>query len=391
MKKLIFIIFVFGLAFFIFDFAFAQESQVGPVRNVISNGVEINFFYSSTCPHCAKEERFLDGLQEKYPAIKINKFVISNKDNVELLKKFYKDYDVFPEYYGMVPITFTNARYFVGFNEEIGRSIDGCILECKKDNISKGDVTIIDLEGNISIPIIGKINIKKYSLPVLAVLLGFLDGFNVCSLGALVLILGFVLALKSRQKVLIFGGLFIFTTTFVYGFLIVIWYKIFSFLVPYMRIMEILIGLLGIGGGIYFLREFIKVRKQGPVCELSSGKQIMSKFSSKFQNSLQKSGNIFLLLGMVLLFAAIITIVEFPCSAVVPVAFAGVLAQSGSSAFSYLFYIAVFLVFYMLDEIIVFLISFFTMKIWFASNRVMIWFLLAEAIILFGLGLYYLL
>jgi len=207
----------------------------------------------------------------------------------------------------------------------------------------------------------------------------------------LVLILGFVLALKSRQKVLIFGGLFIFTTTFVYGFLIVIWYKIFSFLVPYMRIMEILIGLLGIGGGIYFLREFIKVRKQGPVCELSSGKQIMSKFSSKFQNSLQKSGNIFLLLGMVLLFAAIITIVEFPCSAVVPVAFAGVLAQSGSSAFSYLFYIAVFLVFYMLDEIIVFLISFFTMKIWFASNRVMIWFLLAEAIILFGLGLYYLL
>ena len=380
MKKLIFIIFVFGLVFFIFDFAFAQESQT-----------EINFFYSSTCPHCAKEERFLDELQEKYSDIKINRFVISDKDNVELLKKFYKDYNVLPEYYGMVPVTFTNERYFVGFNEEIGKSIDDCILECKKDNISKGDVTIIDLEGNINLPIIGKINIKKYSLPVLAVLLGFLDGFNVCSLGALVLILGLVLALKSRQKVLIFGGLFIFTTALVYGFLIVIWYKIFSFLVPYMRIMEILIGLLGIGGGIYFLREFIKAKRQGPTCELSSGKQIISKFSSKFQNSLQKSGNIFLLLGMVLLFAAIITIVEFPCSAVVPVAFAGVLAQSGLSAFSYLFYIAIFLVFYMLDEIIVFLISFFTMKIWLTSNRVMIWFLLAEAIILFSLGLYYLL
>ena len=380
MKKLIFIIFVFGSVFFIFDFAFARESPV-----------EINFFYSSTCPHCAKEERFLDELQEKYSDIKINRFVISDKDNVELLKKFYKDYNVLPEYYGMVPVTFTNERYFVGFNEEIGKSIDDCILECKKDNISKGDVTIIDLEGNISFPIIGKINIKKYSLPALAVLLGFLDGFNVCSLGALVLILGLVLALKSRQKVLIFGGLFILTTALVYGFLIVIWYKIFSFLVPYMRIMEILIGLLGIGGGIYFFREFVKFKRQGPICELSSGKQIMSKFSSKFQNSLQKSGNIFLLLGMVLLFSAIITIVEFPCSAVVPVAFAGVLAQSGLSAFSYLFYIAIFLVFYMLDEIIVFLISFFTMKIWLASNKIMIWFLLAEAIILFGLGFYYLL
>ncbi|MBU2635334.1 hypothetical protein KJ841_02575 [Patescibacteria group bacterium] len=377
MKKFVFAIFLFIFLFNAFDFALAQENQI-----------EIDFFYSSTCSYCAKEERFLDRLQDKYPEVKINRYVVSNKDNIELLKEFYKEHEVPVENYGMVPITFTNERYFVGFNEEIEESIEGCILECKAGKTSE-DVSIIDLEGNINLPIIGKVNIKKYSLPVLAVILGVLDGFNVCSLGALVLILGLVLALGSRKKTLLFGGLFILTTSIVYGFLIVIWYQIFSFLIPYMRIMEILIGLLGIGGGIYFLRQFIRFKKYGPTCDIDAGKGIISRFSSRFQQSFKESGNIILLLGSVFLFAGIITIIEFPCSAVVPVAFAGVLAQAGLSTFSYLLYIAFFLVFYMLDEIIVFLIAFFTMKIWLASSKAITWITLLEAIILFVLGIYY--
>lgn len=393
MKKLIFVIFVFGFLFGVFDFvlvlpSFAKQNLGGLAQE---SKIELNFFYSSTCPHCAKEERFLDKLQEKYPEIKINRFLISNKDNVELLKEFYKQYEVPVEYYGIVPITFTDEKYFLGFNEEIGENIESCILECKKDKEPlKGKFTLVDLEGRINVPFIGKIDIKKYSLPVLAIILGTLDGFNVCSLGALVLILGMVLALKSRRKVLIFGGIFIITTAVVYGFLIVIWYQIFSFLVPYMKIMELLIGLLGVGGGIYFLREFIKFRKQGPTCEVGGGKQMISRFFSRFQKSLRESRNIFLLLGLVLLFAGIITIVEFPCSAALPVVFAGVLAQSGLSTFSYLLYIVFYLFFYMLDEIIVFLIAFFTMTIWLASSKAMTWITLAEAGILFLLGFYYL-
>ena len=362
-----------------FDFVLAQYT-----------GVEIDFFYSTTCPHCAQEERFLDELQEKYPEIEINRFSVSNRNNVELLKEFYKEYEVPVKYYGMVPITFTNERYFLGFNEEIGESIEDCILECKKDKISEESVTVIDLEGDINLPVIGKINLKKYSLPALAVILGVLDGFNICSLGALILILGLVLAIKSRKKTLLFGGLFILTTTVVYGVLIVIWYQVFSFLIPYIRIMEILIGLLAVGGGIYFLRQFIRFKKYGPMCEVGLGKGIMSKFSLKFQESFKKSGNILLLLGSVLLFAGIITVVEFPCSAVVPVIFAGVLAQSGLSTFQYLLYIAIFLVFYMLDEIIVFSIAFFTMKVWLASSKAITWITLLEAIILLALGTYYL-
>lgn len=396
MKKIVFAIFVLGLLFAIFN----------PVSARLADGqakeIEVDFFYSPACSHCAQQWKFLKELKEKYPEIKIKRLSIYQKDNVELLKEVYKEYNIPSEYYGMVPLTLIDTKYFVGFNKEIGENIENCILElmgesclaeceCEKHREpSEGEFTLVSLEGKIKLPLIGEINIKKYSLPVLAVILGGLDGFNVCSLGALVLILGLVLAPKSRKKVLVFGGIFILTTAIVYGLLIVLWYQIFSLLVPYLRLMQILIGLLGIGGGTYFLREFIKFKKQGPTCEIGTGKQMISRFSSKFQKQLQESRNILLLLGIVLLFAAVITIVEFPCSAAVPVVFAGILSQAHLAGFFYLLYISLFLLFYMLDEIIVFLLAFLTMKVWLASGRTLTWITLAEAVILFGLGFYYL-
>ena len=372
MKKFALVVLILGLMLATADFVLAQEEQV-----------EIKFFYSETCHACKSMGDFLDELEKEYSGVKINRFVISK--NIELLKEFYQEYEVPLSDYGVVPVVFVEDRYFIGYSKSITKNIEDYVLALTEnafpERINKGKITL---------PIIGEINIEKYSLPVLAILLGVLDGFNVCSLGALILILGLVLALRSRKKTLIFGGLFILTTAIVYGLLIVVWYKIFSFFVSYLRIMEILIGVLGIGGGIYFLREFIRFRKYGPTCEVGTGKGIIARFSSKFQQSFNKPGSILLLLASVLLFAGVITIVEFPCSAAVPVIFAGVLAQSQLPTFYYLLYIALFLLFYMLDEIIVFLVAFFTMRIWLASGKAVIWITLTEAIILFLLGFYYL-
>ncbi|MDP2909528.1 MAG: hypothetical protein Q8N69_00400 [bacterium] len=356
-----------------------------------AEGATIDFFFSPTCPHCAAEEKFLDEIQNEYPDLKINRYSVNETENLNKLRDFYQEYGVPQRYYGMVPATFTDNKYFIGFNEKIGEDIKKCLDEiCYNGGISESNSTAIDMEGNITLPIVGKINIGDYSLPALAVILGTLDGFNVCSLGALVLILGLVLAFKSRKRILIFGGLFIFTTAVIYGLLIFLWYKIFTLFVPYMRLMQFAIGLLGIMGGVYFFKAFLRFKKYGPTCEITNGKGLIDKLSSRIQKTFKDSGSIMIILASVFLFAAAITIIEFPCSAVVPVAFAGVLAQAGLSSFQYLMYIALFVLFYMLDEIIVFLMAFFTMKVWLASSKIVTWFALVEAIVLFGLGFYYL-
>ena len=372
MKNWFFAILVLCSGLANFNFIFAKEK------------IEIYFFYSLTCPHCAREKVFLEKLKEKYPEIDIKKFAISERKNVKLLKEFYENYKVPSQIQGYVPITFVGEKYFWGFNEKIGQDIESYILKLIEKTPPEEQPPKEEL---IEIPIFGKIDPKKFSLPILAVILGFFDGFNVCSLGALVLILAIVLALKSRNKILISGGTFILTTGIVYGILIILWYKLFLALSLYLRKMEILIGILAILGAIYFLREFFKFKKRGPVCEFGG---ISQKLSQKFQKVFEKRAGILTLVTAVFLFAFIITIVEFPCSAVLPVIFASILSKAQVSIFLSLLYIGIFLFFYLLDEIIVFLIAVFTMKLWIASPKFVTFLNLVCSIMLFFLGIYYL-
>lgn len=369
MKKWVFsfLISIFLLANF--NPLFAQEK------------VEVNFFTSPTCPHCAKAKVFLENLVKKHPQIEIREFSFS--ENVELLKEFYQNHKVPPETQGYVPITFINEDYFLGFDEKISQDIENHILGLAEEK----PITKSTEEREISLPILGQINLSNFSLPALAVILGFFDGFNVCSLGALILILGLVLAFRSKRKILIFGGIFILTTALVYGALIFLWHQLFSSLSLYLRKMEIIIGILALAGGGYFLKEFIKIRKRGLTCSFAG---ISQKMSQKIQKILKKRVHIFASILATFLFASVITLVEFPCSAVLPVLFAGILTKANLSLSVSLAYIILFLLFYTLDEIIVFLVSFFTLKIWIVSPKFITFLNLAAALLLFLLGFYYL-
>lgn len=382
---LISLIFILGV-FFLTTPVFAQEDEC--CQSNENGELEINFFYSETCSHCAAEHKFLDNIEEKYPEVKVIRHPVSETHCRETLIDFCRKYDL-EKYIGLVPITFVGEEFFLGFDnaegigKEIEESIQRQLKEQKPDPNDKKD-------DKISLPIIGEVDLTKYSLPAQAAILGFFDGFNICSLGALILILGLVLILRSRSKILIFGGIFILTTAIVYGLLIVLWYQIFYHVAPVLPIMNILVGILGIGGGIYFFKQFLKYKKYGPACDIDTGKGIVGKFSKKLQTSFKESGGLWGILISVFIFAVVITVVEFPCSAVIPVFFASALASAQLPSLTYLLYIIIFIFFYMLDEIIIFLIAVFTMTIKIASSKVMIWITLVEAIVLFGLGLFYL-
>lgn len=380
MKKYIFFIVILILGLIAFNPVLGQE-------NSEKIQLEINFFYGETCPHCAAEKKFLDKIEEKYPEIKINRYLTTDSEARKILVDLARKHNA-EMYVGLVPLTFVGEDFIAGFDNSNG--IGNKIEQSIQRQLEEQKVEPEENKNKVKLPIIGEINLEQYSLPIQAVVLGFFDGFNVCSLGALILILGLVLILRSRIKILLFGGIFILTTAIVYGLLIVVWYQVFYFLAPVLKVMNIFVGVLGILGGIYFIKQFIKYKKYGPTCDLDTGKGVVGKFSKKLQNSFKESGGIWAIVLSILVFAIVITIVEFPCSAVIPVFFASALAQAQLSVLTYLLYIAIFIFFYMLDEIVIFLIAFFTMTIKLSSSRAMIWITLIEAMVLFALGFYYL-
>jgi len=350
--------------------------------------LEVNFFYSETCPHCKAEQVFLDKIAPNYSDVRINRYLNTDNDHRQLLIDSLKKHNA-EKYLGLVPLTFIGEDFIPGFDNEnrIGKQIEDSIKRQISSSVPS-DGTSTD-KSKINLPIIGEVDLSKYSLLMQAIILGFFDGFNVCSLGALILILGLVLILKSRGKIFLFGGLYILITALVYGLLIFLWYQLFYYLGPLIPMMNVFVGILGIAGAVYFFRQFLKSRKADLTCDTQTNK-IVAKHSEKIQKAFQESGKIWGLIIGVFIFAAVITIVEFPCSAVVPVLFSGIMAHAGISLVSYILHLIVYLFFYMLDEIVVFLVAVFTMNIKIASGKVMTWLSLIEAIILFGLGVYYL-
>jgi len=384
----IILIAIFLTVLAIFSYSLKQGNIV--VGDECSSEADMHFFFSETCSVCAKTSIFLNDLEEQYPNLNIAKCNIADKGNVETLFEFYAEYNVPRDDYGAVPIIFFPEKYFVGFGAAYAKDIENRVKALDESVDVLVEESTEQEENTIIIPIIGEVSAGQYSLPVMAIVLGFFDGFNVCSLGALVMILGLILVLKNRKRILLFGGAFIVTTALVYGLLIVLWYNLFVFLTPYLKAMEVLIGVLGVAGGIYFLKDFIKFKKQGPTCELKTGQSLMSKFSAKIQDSLENKTSIIAIVLSILLFTVVITVAEFPCSAAVPLFFAGTLASEGVSTWGSFSYIALFILFYMLDELVIFLIAVFTMTIKIASKKFIIWITLVEAVVLFVLGLYYL-
>jgi len=369
-KKIFFIgsIFFILLAFQIFkaDLALAQ------------NPPEIYFFYSTTCPHCKAEKEFLSELKQKYPEVEIKEYeVIYNTENQKILKDFYEKYEVPLSERRGVPVTFTPTKYFIGFSKEIGQEIENCLKECIGQGQSSGPQ-------KIKIPFLGEVEISKLSLPVLAVVFGALDGFNPCAMWILIFLIALLINTKSRARIWLVGGTFIFTSGLFYFLILAAWLNLF-FAIGYVNYTRIFIGLFAIGFGILQLREFIYY--QPGVCKVLGLKpKLQQRFTDKAEK-IVASPVTFAMLGGVILLAIGVNLIEFFCSAGLPAIFTRVLALNNLNVLSYYFYLLLYTIVFMLDDMIIFALAIITLRKIGFTEKYARWSTLIGGLLIFILGI----
>ena len=343
--------------------------------------VSIDFFYSATCPHCAKEKEFLKELEKKFPEIKINQYeVISSAENQKILKDFYDKYRVPVGEQGRIPATFTPTKYFVGFTEQIGQDIENCLKECLS-----GETTTPKM---IKIPFFGEVDISKMSLPVLTITIGALDGFNPCAMWILLFLIAFLINARSRKKMLLVGGTFIAVSGIVYFLILSAWLNLFL-AISYVNLTRILIGISALGFGIWQIKNFFTF-KPG-VCKVTDGKSsLQDRIKNGLKNHAEKlalSPLTFAMLGGVIILAFGINLVEFFCSAGLPAIYTRVLALSQLSPISYYLYLLLYAFIFMLDDLIVFSLAVITLsKIGF-SEKYNYWTTLIGGLLILILGI----
>ncbi len=349
------------------------------ITPIFAENVTIHFFEDRLCSTCALQKDFMSSIKDDYPNLEIKTYPISETSKLHQLANDYnvKDYKI------MAPTSFINGIFFQ-FND-FGEIEKASIIDAIEGNYIERSDNIIN------IPFINKeVDLDNLPLVLTTIVLSSIDGLNVCSIGALILILSIVLVFNSRRKILLYGGIFILTTALVYGIIVFTWGKAFELLLGQIEILRIIVGLSALIGGGYFFKQFIKFLRSGPACE-SSKSTLITKATKRIKNVFENENSGTLsTIGAIIIFASIIVIVELPCSIGIPIVFVGILTEANLSLYSFISYILIYLLFYMLIELVVFLTAVFTKKIWLSNSRAITWATLAGSLFLFYLAFYYL-
>ena len=384
--------------------------------------INIHLFYGNGCPHCAAEEEFLSDYLKDRTDVKLYKYEIwYDSHNQELLSKVQKEMGTTNK--NGVPFTVIGKKTIVGYadgvtDEQIKDAInyylnndyrdyageitgkvkktevkediikDESKSEDKKENkIEKADDTkdSNQTDENVTVPVLGKINAKKVSLPILAVVLGFVDGFNPCAMWILIFLITMLFNMKDRKKMWILGLTFILTSGIVYLMFMLAWLNLATF-ISKIAFIRLLIAVIALVVGLINVYKYIdSLKKKDEGCDVVDKKD-RKKIMEKIISITHEKKFIIALLGIMVL-AASVNIIELMCSIGIPLLFTQILAMNNLSTFSYMIYMFIYIFFFLIDDIVIFVISMVTLKVTGLSTKYTKYSHLVGGIIMLIIGL----
>ncbi len=344
----------------------------GAVQNT-DKQLKVYLFWANGCPHCEKEKEYLASIQQRYSNVKIELLeVTENKNNLDLLNKAS---DSLNANVTGVPFTVVGKSYLIGWYDDrmSGSQLDKMI----EDNLANGCEDFVgglfnpsgssctapvekksNIPDSIQVPFFGKINIKSMSLPLISLVIGGIDGFNPCAMWALIFLVSLLLGFGSKKRLVVLGGAFLLTEALIYYLFMTAWLNVFLF-IGFVFWIRLLIGSIALYMAYVNLRDFAS--KKDPTCLVESDEK-KKKFFDRLNGVVHGKNLGLAFLGIIAL-ALSINIVEMVCSLGLPAVYTQILAINNLSALSYNFYMAIYIIAYMADDIIIYFIAVFTMNI----------------------------
>lgn len=368
--------------------AYALSSPAKAYGMEATNHVNLYLFWGDGCPHCKHAKEVLE------PYIKQNDFVgyhdfeiyYSGENQVKMKAV---GWELGVDASG-VPFIIVGDVPYVGFSDSTGDDIKERLEYCSinscpdsvaeivgveqptipensveptvglaSDEYQKGSQAAdgTDSDTVIDLPLIGTIDYAQLSLPVLTVIIALLDGFNPCAMWALLFIITLLISMHDRRKMWLYGTTFIATSAAVYFVFMAAWLNLFMF-IGHIVWVRTAIGLLAIAAGAYYLYDWYQ-NKTG--CKVT-GNEDRKKIFTRLRDVV-KERNVWLGLGGVIVLAAAVNIVELACSAGLPVLYTGILTSAGLEVWQYYAYMLLYILFFMLDDLVVFVIAMTTLRV----------------------------
>lgn len=361
MKKLIQILFIFLLSF-----SFLSVNAQEPL--------ELFLFHLDTCTNCAEEIKWLEEEFENDSSILITMIEVSEAKNRELFEQAQKKLNV-PA--SGVPYLVVGDKAITGF---IKGTTDVEILKAI-DNYKQTGSSINPFDTTYHIPLIGKIDARSISLPLLAMVMGLVDGFNPCAMWVLVFLITMLINMKDRRRMWILGYSFILTSGVIYYLFMFAWLNV-AMILSSVQLLQIIIALVSLGFGLYQLRAYFNHKEAG--CEV-----IDDKRRKGLLNRIRKvnsNPSLFMSLIGIISLAVVVNLFELMCSLGLPVIFTQILSINPLSMLQRQFYLFLYILFFLFDDLLIFTLAMISLKIHPISNKYMKYSHLIGGLIMLILG-----
>jgi len=348
------------------------------IVGVNAKEVTVYLFYSDSCPHCREEKEFLSTIEDK---VNIEMYeVTKNQNNSDLLDLVKQSFNCTNNY---VPYTVIGEVGLTGYSDTIKSQILHFIDKYEKEDyidvVSKVKETggIVDLEekkeelkeeqySEITVPILGKVDTKKVSLPIISMIIGFVDGFNPCAMWILIFLISMLIGMNDRKRMITLGLIFLVTSALVYMGIMLSWLEILKKFINE-SYMQYIIGIVAIIAAIWNLYSYYKSRKKETGCEVVNNNS-RKKIINRIKKFTSEKSLILAIIGVIGL-AISVNFIEFACSAGWPVIFTNILEMNKLSGLENFIYILIYIIFFLIDDIIIFTIAMFTFNIKAISNK----------------------
>jgi len=347
------------------------------------NLVNIYLFYSDSCPHCASEKKLLNEILDDYDNVRVYKYEVSkNEDNLNLMLEVA---DLFDTEVSGVPFTVIADKFYKGFSHENSKRKFLGTIEFYSDNGYKDIVG--EYIGNMELPSYNvvddaskdeefneymnnygsekitflwfDIETKNLALPIVAILIGFVDGFNPCAMWVLLFLISMLIGMKDKKRMWSLGIAFLLTSALIYMFFMLSWLNVASFITSITWVRMLIGGVAIVGSGVN-LYGYFKNRKSSGCTVVNDKKR--NKIFDRIKKFTQEKNFILALIGVIAL-AFSVNLVELACSAGLPVMFIEILSINNLSFVEEMVYILLYMLFFLLDDLIIFFVAMTTMQV----------------------------
>ncbi len=327
--------------------------------------VTLHYFYSPSCPHCQAAAPFIDELRARFPWLEVRKYTI--KEHRANARFYYETALSLGTQALSVPGFVFCRQVLIGYDDaattgaQLARALEDCHAgrralpqvappagPAAPATAGAGAEAGPGEGTRVHIPLVGSVDAKALSLPLLTLVLAGMDAFNPCAFFVLLFLLSLLVHAKSRARMLVVGGTFVVFSGLVYFVFMAAWLNVFL-IAGELRIITALAGLVALLVAALNIKDYFWFRAGPSLSIPESAKPGLFRR----MRAIVAAGSLGPMLASTVLLAIVANSYELLCTAGFPMVYTRALTLAGLETWQYYAWLATYNVIYVLPLLVI--------------------------------------